>query len=155
MSKVQGHCGTVSKGKIKQQSFSFEKCCSSGLCRNRPQSLVRLMRRKELIFSRAHWNQRSSLKQIKVMGKNTSEPTTHIILEKNNTSKWKWALPWTCNHTPPILNIQTPRAISSNDLQNSAPYTIIWSFQNVEIFLPCASVKKSNWIKNSLHSVAK
>lgn len=49
MSKVQGHCG-IANQKIRQQSFSFEKCCSSSPLQNRPQSLVRLIRRKQADF---------------------------------------------------------------------------------------------------------
>lgn len=114
MSKVQGHCG-IAKEKIKQQSFSFEECCSH--CRNRPQSPVRLIRREELIFSKAHMKPKVKSETDKGHRKKPREPTTHISLEENNTSEWEWALTWTCNHTPPILNIQTPRATSSSDLQ--------------------------------------
>lgn len=136
MSKVQGHCATA-KEEIKQQSFSFEKCCSSSHCRNRPQSLVRLIRRKGADFM---WNQRSSLKQIKVTGKKPREPTTHISLQENNTPEWKWALTWTCYHTPPILNIQTPRTIS---YRYGFPHNHLeyWKCGNIISLCLCEKVK--------------
>lgn len=117
MSKVQGHCG-IAKQKIRQQSFSSEKCCSSSPLQEKTTEPCQADQKKTSWFSvELIWNQRSSLKQMKVTGKKQKEPTTHISLEENNTSKWKWALTWTCNHTPHILNIPTPRAISSSDLE--------------------------------------